>query len=278
MPEPTPQADGRVVYRLRLQDGLLYQDDPAFALGTPGATTRQVLAADVAFQLMRLADPKVNSPVAPTFARLVGFTAFTERLTALREADAAFARAPHRPAVCARPAASKGVRVLGPTELELVLDRAVPAAPLLAGDGVHHADPVGGGGLLRREGGARRLRGASRRHRAVPARASTTSGCAWCSRAIRTGTARSIPNGARPAPSIPPTASRTTPPTASSTRATSAGRCRCSIAWSSASTRRTSRRSRSSSRATTTRRASSRRASIASCTRGGCRRRCRRST
>src|SRR4029453_15036810 len=78
MPEPTPGEGGRVVYRLRLQDGLLYQDDPAFALGTPGATTRQVLAADVAFQLMRLADPKVNSPVAPTFARLVGFTAFTE--------------------------------------------------------------------------------------------------------------------------------------------------------------------------------------------------------
>src|SRR5262245_46682425 len=91
VPEPVPLNDGGVSYRLRLRDGLLFQEDPAFALGTPGATTRPVIAADVAFQLMRLADPKVNSPVAPTFARLVGFTEFTERLTALREADPAFA-------------------------------------------------------------------------------------------------------------------------------------------------------------------------------------------
>src|SRR5262245_60818212 len=51
MPEPEPQADGRVIYRLRLREGLLYQDDQAFALGTPGATTRPVVAADIAFQL-----------------------------------------------------------------------------------------------------------------------------------------------------------------------------------------------------------------------------------
>jgi peptide/nickel transport system substrate-binding protein len=125
MPEPTPGEGGRVVYRLRLQDGLLYQDDPAFALGTPGATTRQVLAADVAFQLMRLADPKVNSPVAPTFARLVGFTAFTERLTALREADAAFG-ARRIDQQYAEAGGIEGVRVLGPTELELVLTEPYP--------------------------------------------------------------------------------------------------------------------------------------------------------
>src|SRR6476646_4475113 len=45
IPEPAPQDDGRVVYRLRLREGLRFQDDPAFALSTPGATTRPVVAA-----------------------------------------------------------------------------------------------------------------------------------------------------------------------------------------------------------------------------------------
>src|SRR5262245_33574466 len=52
IPEPTPQPDGGVIYRLRLRDGLRFQDDPSFELSTPGASTRPVVAADVAFQLM----------------------------------------------------------------------------------------------------------------------------------------------------------------------------------------------------------------------------------
>ena len=125
IPEPEPREDGRVVYRLRLQDGLLYQDDPSFALGTPGATTRQVVAADVAFALMRLADPKVNSPVAPTFARVVGFTEFAARLTALRDGEPTFAA--RRIDEQYREAGGiEGVRVLGPTELELVLREPYP--------------------------------------------------------------------------------------------------------------------------------------------------------
>lgn len=125
MPEPVPQEGGRVAYRLRLREGLLFQEDPAFALGTPGATTRPVIAADIAFQLMRLADPKVNSPVAPTFARVVGFTAFTERLTARREADPAFGSL-RIDQQYAEAGGIEGVRVLGPTELELVLREPYP--------------------------------------------------------------------------------------------------------------------------------------------------------
>src|SRR5262245_24076341 len=125
IPEPVTQPDGRVVYRLRLRAGLLYQDDPAFALGTPGATTRPVVAADVAFQLMRLADPKVNSPVAPTFARVVGFTDFTKRLTERREADATFA-ARRIDEQYAEAGGIEGVRVLGPRELEIVLAEPYP--------------------------------------------------------------------------------------------------------------------------------------------------------
>src|SRR4029453_6454881 len=135
MPEPMPQPDGRVLYRLRLQHGLLYQHDPSFALGTPGATTRPVLAADVAFALMRLGDPKVNSPVAPPFARIVGFTAFTERLQARREADPAFG-ARRIDEQYAEAGGIEGVGGLEPTELALVLSEPSPQLRYWLGMGV----------------------------------------------------------------------------------------------------------------------------------------------
>ncbi len=125
IPEPVPLDGGRMAYRLRLRDGLRYQQDPAFGLGTPGATTRVVVAADVAFQLMRLADPKVNSPVASTFARVEGFEEFGTRLTALREADPAFA-ARRIDEQYAEAGGISGVRVLGPRELEVVLREPYP--------------------------------------------------------------------------------------------------------------------------------------------------------
>ena len=125
MPEVTPRDDGRVIFHLKLRDDLLFQDDPCFALGTPGATTRPVVAADVAFQLMRLADPKVNSPVAPTMARIAGFEEFTARLQKLREGDQAF-MARRIDAQYAAAGGIDGVRVLGPTELEIVLREAYP--------------------------------------------------------------------------------------------------------------------------------------------------------
>ena len=37
IPEPEPQGDGRVRYTFRLRPDLLFQDDPSFALGGPGA-------------------------------------------------------------------------------------------------------------------------------------------------------------------------------------------------------------------------------------------------
>jgi ABC-type transport system substrate-binding protein len=114
-----------VVFHLKLRDDLRFQDDPCFGLGTPGATTRRVMAADVAFQLMRLADPKVNSPVAPTMARIAGFEEFTARLKKLREDDPSFAsrRIDQQYATAG---GIEGVRVLGPTELEIVLREAYP--------------------------------------------------------------------------------------------------------------------------------------------------------
>jgi ABC-type transport system substrate-binding protein len=125
IPEPEPAAGGHVVYRLKLRDGLLFHDDPCFELGTPSGPTRAVQAADVAFTLMRLADPKVNSPVAPTFARVVGFTAFAERLAEQREADAAFA-AQRVDQQYAGVGGIEGVRVVGPLELEIELTEPYP--------------------------------------------------------------------------------------------------------------------------------------------------------
>jgi oligopeptide transport system substrate-binding protein len=125
MPEVTSQEDGRVVYRLRLRDDLLFQDDPSFGLAAPGTTTRQVVAGDVAFAFMRLADPKVNSPVAPTMARIVGFEDFAHRLAELRKGDAEFG-ASRIDAQYAAAGGIEGVHVIGPTELEVVLREPYP--------------------------------------------------------------------------------------------------------------------------------------------------------
>jgi oligopeptide transport system substrate-binding protein len=90
VPRPRTLEDGRVAYRFRLREGLLYQDDPAFEHIT-GRPTREVVAGDVAFELMRLADPDVVSPIAPNLAKIEGFRAFGQRLKGLRAADPQFA-------------------------------------------------------------------------------------------------------------------------------------------------------------------------------------------
>ena len=81
--EPRELPGGRVAYRFRLRPDLLFAEDPAFALsGNEG--TREVVAADVAFELMRIADPAVTSPIFETLVKIEGFRAFSERLGALR--------------------------------------------------------------------------------------------------------------------------------------------------------------------------------------------------
>lgn len=124
VPRAEPRADGRVAYRFTLRDGAHYQDDPAFALGGAGRTTRAVEAADVAFALQRIADPQVGSPVIDTFQRLHGLRAFTERLQAAR-ADAAFAALPAH-VQYARAGGIAGVRALDRLTLEIELDEPYP--------------------------------------------------------------------------------------------------------------------------------------------------------
>jgi oligopeptide transport system substrate-binding protein len=85
VPKATSLPGGGESYRFKLRDGVLYHPDPSFGLGEKGRKTRNAVAADVVFQLMRLADPAVNSPVASTFSDVPGFTDLGKRLTEMRK-------------------------------------------------------------------------------------------------------------------------------------------------------------------------------------------------
>ncbi|MBK8482370.1 MAG: peptide ABC transporter substrate-binding protein [Proteobacteria bacterium] len=125
VPEAQPQADGRVRYHFELRDDLLFQDDPCFALGQPKRSTRQLVAADVAFALARIADPAVNSPVTEPFSHIVGLRQFGERLEHARRTDARFARLPVHQQY-ARVGPIEGLRPRNALELEVVLTEAYP--------------------------------------------------------------------------------------------------------------------------------------------------------
>lgn len=124
IPEPVMLAAGRVSYTFRLRKGVMYQDDPAFALGGAGRVTRPVVADDYLFQLMRVADPKVASPVMYIFSKIDGFQAFSERLVVLRE-DAGFAALPVREQY-RRAGPVEGLRALGDHRFEFVLSAPYP--------------------------------------------------------------------------------------------------------------------------------------------------------
>jgi ABC-type transport system substrate-binding protein len=125
VPEAQPLSGGRVAYRFELREGLLFQDDPSFAHFTAGRDTREIVAADVAFELMRIADPAVTSPIVATFAKIEGFEAFSERLEALRREEAGF-EALRIDEQYARAGGIAGVRVEGRYGLEIVLSEAYP--------------------------------------------------------------------------------------------------------------------------------------------------------
>jgi ABC-type transport system substrate-binding protein len=124
---PTGRAlpDGRVSYTFHLREGMLYQDDPSFEQGGAGRTTREIVAADVAFELQRIADPAVTSPVVTTFARIDGFGDFSRRLESLRESDPSFTEQ-RIDRQYAAAGGIEGVRVHGDHELEIVLSAPYP--------------------------------------------------------------------------------------------------------------------------------------------------------
>ncbi|MBY0400218.1 hypothetical protein K2X89_07985 [Myxococcota bacterium] len=94
MPEIVELGDGRTRYRFELRPDLYFHDDACFELGGTGKRTRLITMADVAFELARIADPKVSSPVTDPFSNIEGFHDFAKRLVARREADPGFAARP----------------------------------------------------------------------------------------------------------------------------------------------------------------------------------------
>ena len=94
MPEAQPLPDGRQAYRFKIRQGILFHADPCFTRSQNGSQTREVIAADFAFALARVADPALNSPAISSFAQIVGFADFGKRLAELRRTDAAFAALP----------------------------------------------------------------------------------------------------------------------------------------------------------------------------------------
>jgi ABC-type transport system substrate-binding protein len=125
VPEARALPDGGVAYRFDLRPGMLFQDDPAFGLGEPGRSTREIGAADVAFELMRIADPAVGSPVVQTFSKIRGFSEFGQRLQELREGEADFSEL-RIDEQYRRAGPIEGIRVEGDTGLELVLGEVYP--------------------------------------------------------------------------------------------------------------------------------------------------------
>jgi len=125
LPEITDLGGGRSRIRFELRPELLYHDDPCFELSAPGRRTREITTADVAFQIARIADPKVGSPVIEPFSNIEDLQAFGARLVARREADPAFAALPaHEQYAQVGPIA--GVRTPTPRTLEITLARAYP--------------------------------------------------------------------------------------------------------------------------------------------------------
>lgn len=123
VPEPQQNADGTTSYRFVLREDLWFQEDPCFGLS--GGASRRILAQDFAFELMRIADPNVNSPVIDPFSSVRGFRDFAARLKEKREGDPAFVRLPVHEQYRAAGGIS-GVEVNGERELTVVLDQPYP--------------------------------------------------------------------------------------------------------------------------------------------------------
>ncbi len=139
VPEARPLEDGRVAYRFTLRPGMRYQEDPCFDPEGRTPMDREIVAADIAFQLMRIADPSTISPVVATFSKIDGFEAFSNRLVALRESDPAFGEK-RIDVQYAQAEGVEGLVVRGKHELEVVLSEPYPQ--LLYWFAMHFTAPV----------------------------------------------------------------------------------------------------------------------------------------
>jgi len=119
VPEAEPQPDGTVAYRFQLRRGVLFAEDPSFSLGGEGVVQRELLASDVAFGILRIADPAVNSPVLVPLSKISGLAAFGERLQKLRDEEPGFSSL-RIDEQYRRAGPAAGVRATDPDRLEIV--------------------------------------------------------------------------------------------------------------------------------------------------------------
>lgn len=125
VPEAEPQPDGTVRYRFTLRRGVWFAEDPAFSLAGDGIGRRELRASDVAFGILRIADPAVNSPVLVPLSKIVGLAAFGKRLQQLREQEPGFA-ALRIDEQYRRAGPVAGVGVTDPDRLEIVTEQPYP--------------------------------------------------------------------------------------------------------------------------------------------------------
>ena len=150
VPVPQQLESGHQSYLFKIRPGILFHADPCFALDGNARSSREVVAADFAFALTRLADPAVNSPVVSSFAEVLGFAAFSKRLMEMRK-DATFAALPAHEQY-RRAGGIEGVTTHGDHELEVVLAAPNAQNSLLVRNALHYPGCLGGGGLLQRQG------------------------------------------------------------------------------------------------------------------------------
>jgi len=125
IPKAQVHANGQVSYAFDLREGIMYHPDPCFQLSHQANNTREAVAADIAFQLKRIADVELASPVLTQFKNIVGVTEFSEALKTRRRTDPAFARLPVTEQYDALGPIA-GVQVAGPHRLALVLQQPYP--------------------------------------------------------------------------------------------------------------------------------------------------------
>ncbi|MBK7976886.1 MAG: peptide ABC transporter substrate-binding protein [Deltaproteobacteria bacterium] len=117
--------DGKIRYRIEFLPELIYADDPCFELGGAGRKTRPMVAKDLEFAYMRVADPKVVSPFVDPMSNVLGFKEFIERLEARRKSDPSFVTKPaHEQYAAVGPI--EGIVVVDDATLDLVLDHPYP--------------------------------------------------------------------------------------------------------------------------------------------------------
>ncbi len=95
IPEGETLEDGRVRYTFRLRPHIRFQPDECFrlSLGDKGVREgRPTTAQDFVFQLQRIADPALTSPVIEPFSHLDGFREYREALEKKRKSDKGFSK------------------------------------------------------------------------------------------------------------------------------------------------------------------------------------------